>query len=616
MAEITSELKTLNDILDNENTFIIPDFQRSFVWGADEVNILFNDFYEDTNGFMCSRKELNNLPGYLLGNIVLIQNETDITQFEVIDGQQRLTTLTLLFCALYHKFFSFRAETGEVRWEKHALPLVNYYSILDRDFNFESVKILHNDSLEFKTTYQNIIKEGRYREEDNQSSNNIIEVYNAIEDNLDKLGNDDPELLINFKEYLTNRVKLIVTTAPSIDRAFQLFEVLNDRGQTLEPMDLLKNHFLKELSNNVSASKVDEFICMWNKFLKNLKASKKKISTSTFMKHFVLAKYGENIKKNNLLDYFKKACSNYIVVGERINFILSLAKDLEIMSQIYVSIEKDPLQNEFLEDDKALFGIFKLLKVTQLHPILMNFYKYDDKIKMKAASICAKYAAAVIFSFTQTNNIEKELPGIIKKIIEANTDEDKIRILEQEVGNKLKVYVKDMNHLLPTKDLASRDKRNSSKAVQLLKFIELYFCNNRSMMLPGKNNTELEHIMPYESDYEIYGYDSEENRINFLNRIGNLTLLLKNANSSAGNKTFNDKKSYYEESEFNITSTLVKEVQTSVASGSHKSLIDNINKYLYIKDSQAINLWSAEEITRRGEQITHLMNDLLLGQIK
>lgn len=224
MAEITSELKTLNDILDNENTFIIPDFQRSFVWGADEVNILFNDFYEDTNGFMCSRKELNNLPGYLLGNIVLIQNETDITQFEVIDGQQRLTTLTLLFCALYHKFFSFRAETGEVRWEKHALPLVNYYSILDRDFNFESVKILHNDSLEFKTTYQNIIKEGRYREEDNQSSNNIIEVYNAIEDNLDKLGNDDPELLINFKEYLTNRVKLIVTTAPSIDRAFQLLK--------------------------------------------------------------------------------------------------------------------------------------------------------------------------------------------------------------------------------------------------------------------------------------------------------------------------------------------------------------------------------------------------------
>lgn len=70
MAEITSNMKTLKDIFDNRDIFRIPEFQRNFVWGQEQVDTLFDDFSEDTNEYTT---EIDDLSGYLLGNIVLIE---------------------------------------------------------------------------------------------------------------------------------------------------------------------------------------------------------------------------------------------------------------------------------------------------------------------------------------------------------------------------------------------------------------------------------------------------------------------------------------------------------------------------------------------------------------
>ena len=72
MAEITSLMKDIKGILDNKNQFVIPDFQRSFVWTAENVDTLFSDFEEDTDKYT---DNLDMLPGYLLGNIVLISHK-------------------------------------------------------------------------------------------------------------------------------------------------------------------------------------------------------------------------------------------------------------------------------------------------------------------------------------------------------------------------------------------------------------------------------------------------------------------------------------------------------------------------------------------------------------
>src|SRR5690625_706957 len=86
----------MRSIFKNDSIFKIPDFQRDFVWDKNEVNKLFDDFSEDTNDFTDLSGE-----GYLLGNIVVIQSDSNNRLVkEVIDGQQRLTVLSLLFYSL------------------------------------------------------------------------------------------------------------------------------------------------------------------------------------------------------------------------------------------------------------------------------------------------------------------------------------------------------------------------------------------------------------------------------------------------------------------------------------------------------------------------------------
>ena len=109
-------------------------------------------FDEDTNSYT---DNLDTLPGYLLGNIVLISNESNPTRFDVIDGQQRLTTLTLIFCALNKLFMDIAEETRQNlganadMWIGHTFSFKEYFRILDNNLQFVDYKILHTQDLDF-----------------------------------------------------------------------------------------------------------------------------------------------------------------------------------------------------------------------------------------------------------------------------------------------------------------------------------------------------------------------------------------------------------------------------------------------------------------------------------
>src|SRR5699024_1199551 len=143
-----------------------------------------------------------------------------------------------------------------------------------------------------------------------------------------------------------------VTSAPSQSKAFQLFEVLNDRGRSLEPMDLVKNLLLKELNTaGFSDSDQREFMENWTKFITNLQISpKRNISSSTFMKHFILGMYEKNVNMENLFDLFK----NFIGKGAsqrgmilKPNDIIPFSQKLAQVSETYQDIEKNPSHCSF-----------------------------------------------------------------------------------------------------------------------------------------------------------------------------------------------------------------------------------------------------------------------------
>lgn len=612
MAEITSLMKDIKGILDNKNQFVIPDFQRSFVWTEKEVETLFSDFKEDTDNYT---DRLDTLPGYLLGNIVLISNENNPTRFDVIDGQQRLTTLTLIFCALNNLFKDIAEETrrnlgaNADMWMGHTFSFKEYFRILDNNLQFVDYKILHTQDLEFKETYKSIIKQGALvSDEDNTSANNLEAVYESILQHLRSIYDNEPQKLLYFLQYLTTKVKLIETTAPSIERAFQLFEILNNRGQSLEPLDLLKNYLLKNLTSapGITQNQIKDFSDSWSQFLKNLKdtGKSKVIETSTFIKHFIIGTKAINVKKKDLFEHFK----DYELVA---NDILQLSSDINSISKVYASINKDPLSNDFLSNDDGMYTLFTLFNTVQIHPLLMPFYNAPRVDKVRLVDAAVRYVAAVIFSYTQTNAIEAELPEIIEKILHESDLARRLEVAVTELELRTKPYVDLIRALLPVKDFGSKNKKKAPKAFQILKFIELYL--NQKDSIKTSKKIELEHIMPQAADNEDYSFDDEDTRKEYLNHLGNLTLLDKSLNASVKNGNFADKLDHYKACEFVITRALAEEIDSPVQN--QQPLINFQNTYFTVDNPEQITYWDKTQIDERGQKLVEVLEKLLLKQI-
>lgn len=611
MAEITSLMKDIKGILDNKNQFVIPDFQRSFVWTDKEVDTLFSDFKEDTDYYTDG---LDTLPGYLLGNIVLISNENNPTRFDVIDGQQRLTTLTLIFCALNKLFMDIAEETrrnlgaNADMWMGHTYSFKEYFRILDNNLQFVDYKILHTQDLDFKETYKSIIKQGALvSDEDNTSANNLEAVYESILEKLRGIYNDEPQKLLYFLQYITTKVKLIETTAPSIERAFQLFEILNDRGQSLEPLDLLKNYLLKNLTSapGITQNQIKDFSDSWSQFLKNLKdtGKSKAIETSTFIKHFIIGTKAINVKKKDLFEHFKK---NELVAND----ILQLSSDINSISKVYASINKDPLSNDFLSNDDGMYTLFTLFNTVQIHPLLMPFYNASRVDKVQLVDAAVRYVAAVIFSYTQTNAIEAELPEMIEKILHESDPARRLEVAVTELELRTKPYVDLIRALLPVKDFGSKNKKQAPKAFQILKFIELYL--NQKDSIKTNKKIELEHIMPQAANNNDYSFDDEDTRKEYLNHLGNLTLLDRSLNASVKNGNFADKLNHYKACEFVITKALAEEIEYPVQK--QQPLINFQNTYFTVDNPGQIKYWDKTQIDERGQKLVEVLEKLLLKQ--
>ncbi len=601
MDEIKSEMSSLSQILLTENTvFHIPEFQRDFVWGKDEVSELFNDFMNDTNNFS---KDIGDLQGYLLGNVVLIEKSKN--QYLVIDGQQRLTTITLLFKVLYDKIDDIISQSSydnRDKWLKRIGQISNGYHLMDEEDNFKGLKITHDNGLSFGEFYRDLILDKADLEfiPTKVSDKNIKEVYEELNDKISELSDLQTSKFIN---YIKNKVKLIVTTAPSEGKAFQLFEVLNDRGRSLEPMDLIKNTFLKTLRNStLNDEDVNNFNKNWNGFLDNLQINnKKKISSSTFMKHFILSVYGVKKKQEELFDYFQ--IENKLTADE----IIDLTKKLKEYSSIYKSIEIDCLNNDFLSDNSDMHIIFKVLGIKQFHPLLMCFYKSSNDIKEQVVDVCANYGATIIFSLTQTNTIEKELISIINNINKKTNFKEKEKVLKNLLMTEINNYSEKMLKTVSEHNFTNSSGKPLKKSYAILEFIELKYNENHLIIHP-KNKITLEHILATKTkidDLKKYEFKDRDEFNRYINRIGNLTLLYSDENASAGINEIKEKKEIYKNSSFIITRTMVKKEETGIKNGVETKKVKKINETqpVYITS----DYWTKSKIEERGINLADLV---------
>jgi uncharacterized protein with ParB-like and HNH nuclease domain len=509
-----------------EAFYRIPRFQRPYSWDRTNIEEFWNDAVVES--------EVH----YFIGNFVVYD---DKTAMGVVDGQQRLTTITLLLCVLRNAF----QKEGFSNLAKGIHGLIERTDISDQRFYV----------LQTETSYpyfqEHIQKFGGkpgvpvdagpeeqlLKQAFEYFQNNVNEVVSGIK-GLSNLS--DAKKKARLQEELSRirdkilSLKLIFTALDNDDDAYIIFETLNTRGKDLTLSDLVKSHLarlLKPTNNGVDLAK-DK----WNKIHNIFEASQADLSVSTFIHHFWLSRY-EYITEKNLF----KALRKRIKKDEAGFFLDDLVKESEIYRYINEPSSRAWKKDEFEIRDALL--AMNLFRIKQQLPLVLSVMRHYEDQALKTKHVRAMLSAIENFHFTFTAIASQRSSGGIsfmyalaaRDLYQARSLVSKVKGLQDFQEKKLAAKRPQYVEFEPS-FMELRYSSQMTKQKNLVRYILTRIYQKNSTGLPiDPEQATIEHLAP-ENPAKSTGLSHEQ-----VASIGNLILVNQALNNELSNKSFPEK---------------------------------------------------------------------------
>lgn len=227
---LTAKEQSLAKIFSDDYVFTIPGYQRPYSWGKEQAQELLDDLL---GALTSSQGQPNEVTPYFLGSIVLIKSEGS-SEAKVVDGQQRLTTLTLLLSAIRATVKGAEVQSGITRRIYEHGDVVSAtqaryrLSLRDRDREFFRQHVQHENGLQALIATNTLLPDSQARLRANAQ---------VFMDGLAKLEEAD---LVRLVQFIITRCYLVTVATPDLDSAYRIFGVLNSRGLDLSATDILK----------------------------------------------------------------------------------------------------------------------------------------------------------------------------------------------------------------------------------------------------------------------------------------------------------------------------------------------------------------------------------------
>ena len=276
--------------------FLVPDYQREYVWKVDDQ---VEQFLEDIDNEYDSRKI--DQKSYFIGSIIIVKNAG---KYDVIDGQQRLTTIVLTLCAFRDLLSGLSLDATQ---QKYLKTIEDWLSDFDIKTNETQVRLeLQYD--ESKDFLSNLILGQTYSDEVTASIKKMQQAYECIKDHLvgyldenktqSDVGadiNKEIAALVSFARYFLIKIELVVIESENLSSALKIFETINQRGVGLNAMDLVKNL----LFSQAKESDFQKIKDRWKKINRNLQACNEEQSPLRFLRYFLMARYHDGILRED-----------------------------------------------------------------------------------------------------------------------------------------------------------------------------------------------------------------------------------------------------------------------------------------------------------------------------
>lgn len=513
---------TLNKLLNTSRQFIVPIFQRNYSWQKSQYEQLWFDILRASKF-----KEKQN---HFIGSIVYIDMGTPAgrpQQLLLIDGQQRLTTISILLCAIKDYVQKFNLETKLINLAK----IKNQFLYNSDEIDEDRYKLLLN--VQDKETYIKLIDNTIFTV--NKPATNIIKCYEffyeRIEDFIKQYGQIDEIYAGIFKLSLVS-----ISLDKDIDNPQMIFESMNSTGKDLSQTDLLRNYLLMDLTPEKQTRLYKTY---WKSMEELFGEDIYKNDVNKFdyfIRDFLTLKSdtGYICKINNVYENFKRYyldnnCEKFVVL-----------KDLFTYAKYYACID---LLQEKDDELKLYWQEFKKLDSHVVYPFLLKLYDdYSCQILIKEdfkkiLQVVISYLWRRAICEIPTNSLSKTFATLYQAV-----DKD------DYVNSVIKAFVFKSSYKRFPSDYEVREKLQTKDIYHfrlrkyLLEALENYY-HKEPIDLNTANYT-IEHIMPQNIEHnlswqQMLGEDWQEVHSLYLHSLGNLTITGYNAEMS--NKSFVEK---------------------------------------------------------------------------
>ena len=502
----------LLEFIKKSNQFSIPIYQRLYSWTEKECERLWDDII--TTG---SR----NVPSHFIGSIMYIEKGLyQISKPEpllIIDGQQRLTTVSLLLEALARKIGDNEIINGFSERKIREYYLINPLEDGDRKYK---LLLSQND----RSTYISIIDQKEYPKE---FSVRIKDIFEYFTNKIDELSENDIQ---NLCLGLLKLFIVDISLNRDHDNPQLIFESMNSTGKDLSQADLIRNFMLMRLEGDIQKRLYEDY---WRPMEVEFGQEAYSSYFDSFMRHYLTMKTGNIPNINAVYEEFKKYFYNEKIDNE------TELKELKKYAAYFCAMALDKEEDKEL---KEAFSDLRELKVDVSYPLLLELYN-DYKIGILSKNdfieiirLIESYVFRRAVCGIPTNSLNKTFASFGKSII-------KEKYLESVKAhfNKMTSYRRFPNDEEFVTELTCRDLYNFRSRSYWLRRLE----NHDRKERVNVSEYTIEHILPQNNDLNLdwrraLGPDWEKIQQKYVHTIGNLTLT--GYNTEYSDKFFTDKR--------------------------------------------------------------------------
>lgn len=521
------------ELVGNGRSYRVPRFQRDYSWGEEEWDDLWNDL-----------AGLNDEKFHYMGYVVL-QRLGDATskQLELIDGQQRFATLSILALAGLRILEDLVAAGQDADRNRQRQEVLR-----DRFIGFKepaslttrSKLILNRNNDSVYQSYLVQLREPPGRSSLKKSDKALRDAYRFFQQRFrTRFGANlkGEDIAAFLEERVADRLLFSVIELEDNLSAYQVFETLNARGVKLSSTDLLKNHLFSVIEQ-ASPADLDQAERLWHRLVAALGDA----DVPTFVRHFWNAR--EQLERKTTL--FKAIKTKTTTAAAA----MSLLEDLDRVAPFYVALSR-PGDQEWTPEQRRWIRALQLFNVTSCYPLLISAHERGTRWSPDELAALLKQCAVIAFRYSV-------ISGLNPNVMESAYNEAALKVRAGRVERPSQVFP-DVRHLYVTDDLFQANFARKSMSAKAKRRLVRYILLCLEEELTGKQHDldaadiTIEHILPENAGPEWDADFPPQVREDYVERLANYSPLEATLNRDCEGKGFPEKSAIYKRSAFELT---------------------------------------------------------------